>query len=66
MNKVIMTLELKATCPECSYEWDLFDDEHSNDEGQLSEALFQNAVRFKFDATCQNCDHEFKITDLEW
>ena len=39
---------------------------YSNDDGQLSEALFQNAVRFKFDATCQNCDHEFKITDLEW
>lgn len=65
-NKVIMTLELEATCPECQHKWDLFDDGYSNDEGQLSEALFQNSGKFEFDADCPECDHEFEIKDLEW
>ena len=65
-NKVIMTLELEATCPECSHKWDLFDDEYSNDEGQLSDALFKNTGKFEFLATCEKCDCEFNITELEW
>lgn len=65
-NKVIMTLALEATCPECSHKWDLFDDDYSNDEGQLSEAIFQNTSKFEFYATCEECDHGFNITDLEW
>lgn len=60
-----MTLELNTTCPKCSHEWDLFSEDDANEDGWLTDAIF-NGKREGIEVECPGCEHEFEIDKIDW
>lgn len=67
MNKATanLTAHLFIDCPKCKHGFDLFD---NDDDGIYSMPIFNNTWRDleDEDVICPECDHEFKIKNIEY